>query len=426
MSKNARRNKKHANQHRTVNSGRTNPQQNRGTIHTDYSRPARILWTSNAPFAGTGYGQQTAQVIKRLAKEGHQVAVACNYGLEAAMSEWEGFTLYPRGMDIWSNDVIPANAVNWFAPDPTAPNLLITLFDCWIYKGDAYDKLKNIASWVPIDHMPLPADVKQWLIKPNVHPIAMSKYGVKMLEHAGFRDVLYAPHGIESSQFKVTDSYEHAGSSMTAKDLTQIDDGKFMVLMVAANKGQTPVRKAFPEAFLAFSKFAKEKDDAVLFCYTEDKGAMSGINLRVLAEACGIKPHQIQFINQYAYRQGLPQTALATIYSRANVLLMPSMGEGFGIPAIEAQMCGVPVIASDFSAQTELIGDGWLIDGQPFWNAAMAAWLNTPNVASIVTALHEAYERPRERSQKAMDFAAQYDADVVFENYWKPVLERLL
>ena len=342
------------------------------------------------------------------------------------MSEWEGFTLYPRGMDIWSNDVIPANAINWFSPDPSAPNLLITLFDCWIYKGDSWAKVPKVASWVPIDHMPLPKEVRDWLIKPNVTPIAMSKFGVKMLEHAGFRDVLYAPHGIESSEFKVTHSYEHAGSSMTAKDLTKVDDDRFMVLMVAANKGQAPVRKSFPEAFLAFSKFAKERDDAILFCYTEDKGAMSGINLRVLAEACGIAPHQIEFINQYAYRQGLPQEALATIYSRANVLLMPSMGEGFGIPAIEAQMCGTPIIASDFSAQTELVGDGWLIDGQPFWNPGIAAWLHSPNVASIVTALNEAYERPRERSQRAIEFAAQYDADVVFDQYWKPALERLL
>jgi glycosyltransferase involved in cell wall biosynthesis len=424
--KSARRNKKHANQHRNINSSGTNQKGNSPAIPTDYSRPARILWASNAPFAGTGYGQQTAQVIKRFAKEGHEVAVSCNYGLEAAMSEWEGFTLYPRGMDVWSNDVTPANAINWASADPTAPNLLITLFDCWIYKGDSWDKIPKVASWVPIDHMPLPHEVRNWLIRPNVEPIAMSKFGVRMLEHAGFRDVLYAPHGIESSEFQVRQSYVHANTTMTAKDLTQVDDDQFMVLMVAANKGQMPVRKAFPEAFLAFSKFAKDRPDAVLFCYTEDKGAMGGINLRVLAEACNIAPNQIQFINQYAYRQGLPQEALATIYSRANVLLMPSMGEGFGIPAIEAQMCGTPIIASDFSAQTELVGDGWLIDGQPHWSAAQAAWLHSPNIASIVTALNEAYERPRERSQKAMDFAAQYDADVVFDQYWKPALERLL
>ena len=72
------------------------------------------------------------------------------------MSEWNGFTLYPRGYDIWSNDVITANAVNWFNGDPAAPNPIITLFDVWIFKGEQWDRANKIACWTPIDHMPLP------------------------------------------------------------------------------------------------------------------------------------------------------------------------------------------------------------------------------------------------------------------------------
>jgi glycosyltransferase involved in cell wall biosynthesis len=341
------------------------------------------------------------------------------------MSEWKGFVLYPRGLDAWSNDVTAANAVNWFAGDPTAPNLLITLFDVWIYKGEQWDKVNKIASWTPIDHMPLPPAVQQWLMRPNVEPIAMSKFGVDMLEKAGFRDVIYVPHGIEPD-FKPTKVYEAGAATMTPKDMTKVDDDRFMVLMVAANKGQAPCRKAFPEAFLAFAAFAEKHDDAVLFLYTEEMGAMGGINLRELAQACGIKPHQIQFMNQYAYRQGLPHNAMATLYTRADVLLAPSMGEGFGIPVVEAQACGLPVIVSNFSAQPELVGDGWLVNGQPYWEGPQKSWLQTPDVSQIVRALNEAYERPRELSQKAIDFASQYQADYVFDTYWKPALKRLV
>lgn len=341
------------------------------------------------------------------------------------MSEWQGFTLYPRGFDMWSNDVTTANAVNWFSADPTAPNLLITLFDVWIFKGEQWDKVSKIASWVPIDHLPLPPAVQQWLMRPNVEPIAMSQFGVKMLERAGFRDVIYVPHGIEDT-FKPTKIFNAETGSMTPKDMTKVDDDRFMVLMVAANKGQAPCRKAFPEAFLAFSTFAEEHDDAILFIYSEDVGSMGGINLRELAAATGIKPHQIEFMNQYALRQGLPHEAMATLYTRADVLLAPSMGEGFGIPVVEAQACGLPVIVSNFSAQPELVGDGWLVNGQPYWDFAQKAWLNTPNVKEITIALQEAYERPRELSQKAMDFASQYLADYVFDTHWKPALKRLV
>ena len=46
--------------------------------------PRRILWVSNAPWATTGYGQQTAQLTTRLKANGDEVAIAANYGLEAA------------------------------------------------------------------------------------------------------------------------------------------------------------------------------------------------------------------------------------------------------------------------------------------------------------------------------------------------------
>ena len=58
----------------------------------------RILWASNAPFAATGYGVQTAQVVQRLTRDQHEVAIACNYGLQGAETTWNGgVKLYPTG-----------------------------------------------------------------------------------------------------------------------------------------------------------------------------------------------------------------------------------------------------------------------------------------------------------------------------------------
>jgi glycosyltransferase involved in cell wall biosynthesis len=117
---------------------------------------------------------------------------------------------------------------------------------------------------------------------------------------------------------------------------------------------------------------------------------------------------------------------LAGLYSTMDVYLGTSYGEGFGVGTIEAQACGTPVIVSNFAASAELCGDGWLVDGQPLYDAAQQAWFNIPSVPGIVSALEEAYARPRGTSEKALKFAEEYDADHVYKTYWKPVLEKLL
>ena len=384
----------------------------------------RIVWYSNAPWAATGYGQQTAQVIQRLAKEGHQIAVHAMYGLAGSSSTWNGFKIYPQGLAAYSDDVVVAHTMEWANQDLSTPSLLMTLFDVWVLKSESLKQLKNIASWVPIDHQPTPPDVLRFLQRDNVKPIAMSKFGSRMLDITGVEH-LYVPHAIEPV-FQPTESVTLPnGKKMTGREFMGWEEDRFVVTMVATNKGAQPARKAWAENILAFSIFAKDKPDAVLYLYTEPDGAMAGINLPTLLDACGVEKDRYKVVDQYAYRHGLPQQMMAAMYTASNVLLACSMGEGFGIPVIEAQACGCRVIVSNFTAQPELVGDGWTVEGQPWWDAAQQSWFFTPNVPDIVKSLEAAYNTPRSLSDEAITHALGYGADTVFEQYWKPVMKEI-
>lgn len=400
--------------------------QNKNLVQNVVQHPKRILWVSNAPWATTGYGQQTAQMLPRLAKE-YAVASMSNYGLEAAATTWPTpygeIPVYPRGMETWSNDVIPAHAHDWFIRDREAEHLIMTLFDVWVFKGDKWKEFP-VASWTPIDHVPAPPEVAAWCRQDFVYPIAMSEFGKAMLENVGIES-WYVPHAIEKV-FKPTPTFKTAdGDVMTGREFMRIDENKFVVGMNAANKGVSPIRKAFGENLLAFSMFAKKHDDTVLYLHTDASGSLGGIRMMDLILSCGINPEQVIFPDPYLLRSGISQEIMASIYSGMDVLLATSMGEGFGIPTVEAQACGVPVIVSDFAASKELCGDGYLIGGQPYWDAPQKSWFHIPSVPEIVDSLEKAYNKGRGVSQKAIDFAKAYEADFVYETQWKPTLNSI-
>lgn len=384
-----------------------------------------ISWFSNSPDAPTGYGVQTAQVVNRLVRDDYDVAILSNYGREGVIGEWlsdsgKPVRQYPRGAEIYSQDITPLNHAHWKSEHPGQSDVLITLYDVWIMQGRKFDEM-NIASWVPVDHHPIPPKVLAWLAKENVTPIAMSRFGQKQIES---HDVAaeYVPHAVEKV-FQPTASI----GDYSGREYLGIPKKAFVVGMNAANKANGAVhRKAFAENVLAFSIFAQTHKDAMLYLHTEMFGVFSGWNLQDLFESCGLKPHQVVVADQIAYRYGISQLELAGIYSTFDVFLGTSYGEGFGVGTIEAQACGVPVIVSDFAASPELVGDGWTVQGQPLWDAAQKSWFNVPSIPGIVSALEESYKRGRGVSTKALEFAKQFDADFVYEEHWKPLLKKLL
>lgn len=57
----------------------------------------------------------------------------------------------------------------------------------------------------------------------------------------------------------------------------------------------------------------------------------------------------------------LDREALICFYNAADVLLAPSLYEGFGLTILEAMACGTPVITSNVSSLPEVAGDGAIL-----------------------------------------------------------------
>ena len=375
-----------------------------------------LAWMSNAPWASTGYGNQSRLFVPRIKNLGHKVHFIAFYGLEGGVINWGDTPVYPRGHDMWGNDVAAAHTKHGGA------DVLITLQDSWVLDPKSI-QLHGVRwiPWFPVDMEPLPVAIQR-KIKEAYKRIVFSRFGERMVNNAGM-DCYYVPHGVDTNLYKPIDRQE-------AKKLCGLPDDKFIVGTVAANKG-TPSRKALPEQLAAFAEFHKSHPDTAFYmhCTKSEHGEGQGVNLPELAEFLGLRVGvDVLFPDAYQQMLGYPDSNMNALYNCFDVFLLPSMGEGFGIPIVEAQAAGCPVIVGDWTAMGELCFSGWKIDkadAAPWWTP-LAAYQFMPCISAITDTLEEAYKKvnPGMR-ERARDGARLYDADRVTRKYWKPVLEQI-
>jgi glycosyltransferase involved in cell wall biosynthesis len=374
----------------------------------------KLLLHSNAPWAPTGYGQQCATFAPMLAQH-YDLAISSFYGLEGAPLKWQGIPVLPGLGGEYGNVSLPRHAMEIFDGDRRG-GLVLTLMDVWVLSAATCAKM-NMACWVPVDHQPAPPAVVEFFMESGAVPIAMSRFGWNML---GRLDPLYVPHGID------TDAYQPQDRNAVREKYGFPADA-FLVGMVAANKGR-PSRKGFQEAFEAFARFAETHDNAYLYLHTMlDPSLAQGEDIPVLLEALNIPADRVRITDQYrALFNPYPHTAMAQIYSAMDVLLNPAHGEGFGIPVLEAQACGVPAIVTDSTAMSEVCGAGWRVKHRPRWTG-QNSWQSVADVDDIVDALEDCYSQPsaaREAlARQARTHALGYAAPRVFEEHWLPSLK---
>jgi glycosyltransferase involved in cell wall biosynthesis len=124
----------------------------------------------------------------------------------------------------------------------------------------------------------------------------------------------------------------------------------------------------------------------------------------------------------------LPESELPALYRSADVFVLPTRGEGYGRPFVEAMAVGVPAIGTRWSGQLDFMDDAnsWLIDCQlvPVSEAALKEvptfrghrWAE-PDASHLAKLMREARESPAAVAAKgaraATDARAKLSADRV-------------
>lgn len=391
------------------------------------AKALRLLYTSNAPWAASGYGVQGKSLLPRLAQlpefgGRENIGIFAWYGLQGGIHQWDGFAIYPAGNDPYGNDVVGHHTKHFGA------NIVVSLIDIWVLQR-THSKVAPalFCPWLPIDHDPVPQRVLDCLAGCHL-PLTYAKWGRDMLTKAGIKNH-YIPHGIEPTVYRVNPNRDQVREFK--RKLTGNEDS-FLAVMVAANKG-FPDRKWFQGQLRAWAAFAKDKPDAWLYIHSEPTPMYSGIEFAALIHHLGLTGRVI-FPDRYENFLGLPAEHLAGIYNAADVLLAASMSEGFGIPIIEAQACGTPVITTNFSAMPELVRWGYAVDVADYVWTPMNAYQAWPDVRDMTDKVQRLYEMwdvsgrdwpiaKRVATQDAIH--AEYDWDSIVRDQWQPLITQL-
>ena len=163
--------------------------------------------------------------------------------------------------------------------------------------------------------------------------------------------VVVVPPGVDPSMFQPIDRAE-------ARRKIGYGSGRLLLFV-----GRLERLKGVEVAIRALALLRDRRhDDVRLLVLGEDSrdgDESEMVRLKTIATELGVRDH-IDFLGSVAHHE------LPFFYSAANVCVMPSYSESFGLVGLEAQACGTPVVGSDVTGLRSVVRDdvsGYLIDG---------------------------------------------------------------
>ena len=238
---------------------------------------------------------------------------------------------------------------------------------------------------------------QRWLINRWYSFLAMQKKVVQQLNHVitvshqSQQDIVAAfdrpaekihviPNGVDASIFKPLDNITRTPFRViTTASSDQPLKGLSVLLRALAQ-----LRSEFPALHLIVIGKLKENG--------ETEKELQALDLQDVVQ----------------FKSGISNQQLVEEYAQASIAVVPSLYEGFGLPAAEAMACAVPLICSNGGALPEVVGDA-------------ARLVRAGNVDDLQIALHELLTNSEVREQ----LGAQGRAHILQQLSWDCVGKKI-
>lgn len=396
----------------------------------------KVILFSDSPFYKSGMGIVINHLAQQFARDYdvsilgwhhvfHPIETQKNYPLPLYPIKKE--SLYPQGYKEEPEQV--GQAISSILKGIEEEAYLITLGD--IYDFRYMSVLKDLIHvkgynfrW--IHHLNIDSSrISNKFMSTFMHTnkiVCTSKWGMNQLKQFDpSLDVDYCYHGIDLQKYhpiNLEEKEKVVNHPQLKYDLYLGD--KFVVLV----DGQNTARKDIPRAIDIFTKFSANRDDCVMMLITDPLSENgNGHNLLELMSEEDIDAQKIMFLcNNITRMQNYQDEHMNYFYNLATVLLNCSKGEGFGLPYLQAFATNTIPLATDFSANTELLseGRGEIVKVKDYENVVFNGKMATMDEEDAINKLEKLYNLWATSSLKSYYIAGQ---QFVKEHTWEHVYE---
>lgn len=184
-------------------------------------------------------------------------------------------------------------------------------------------------------------------------------------------DIQVVYEGYDENRFKIHDSRFKSGEELEKilKTAQLTKNGYFLFVgTVQPRKNLARIIEAFANiSSLRDHKMVKQSSSKIEIATSAVPPRNDGLSLVIvgkkgwLSDEIYALPKKLGIEERVKFLDYVKDKDLPALYSGAIALVYPSLFEGFGLPILEAQACGTPVITSNLSSMPEVAGEGAIL-----------------------------------------------------------------
>lgn len=351
----------------------------------------KIVYITDMDVKGSGYRNLSIPLLEALAERGHEIKVA---GLGYHGEEhWYPFSIIPAQI-LQQIYAIVHNLKFVWNPDVMIVALDVPLQIMFMRNFEKFE-IPYVGIF-PVEAEPLTMSWTMAIMQMR-KPFIISEFGTKEAQSAGI-DATHLPIGIDPEVWRPPSDDERTA----IRHSLAIEDDEFFILTVAANQERKNLSRAMDIA----AGFA-EKRHGVKYGLVTQEHSDVGWNLQDYALEVGIANALMVF------ERGMSFKELWSLYAAADAFLLTSKAEGLGMPILEAQAVGVPVVATRCTAIIDHLSDrqGYFIEPEytgyrdPFGNSRRYFAMTKSGVTALES-IEADPEEAKERIARAKEYVA--------------------